>query len=237
MTPISAKPMDYPEAKLLCAIGRLAYERGFVAAWDGNLSVLVEPEIVLCTPTRTSKGFLRPEDLCLVDLAGHQLGGASKPTSEIRLHLAAYRSGKSLEDQDGLLRRSCIHLHPPHATAMAVRRLVPPSDLLAETALYLGKVALVPYHRTGTQEFADSLIPYLPESVAFILANHGALTIGGTLQEAWAYMEILEQACQVCLLSGLPGAPVPLAVEDLSDLADLRNNLRHQLRTEALKPQ
>jgi L-fuculose-phosphate aldolase len=208
------------EAEALCEVGRLAWQRGFVAAWDGNLSIRVDEDLVLCTPTRQSKGFLKPTDLCLVDLAGAQIAGARKATSEIRMHLLIYRH--SPEKQGN---RAIVHLHPPHATALAVCHAAPPAGLLAETDLYLGAVPVIPYKLTGTQEFADALLPFLPERVAFLLANHGAVTTGRSMDEAWGHMEILEQASQVTLLSGFPKEAQLLPQSEIDRLSALRRTL------------
>jgi L-fuculose-phosphate aldolase len=216
------QPLDYlSQASEICEIGRLAWQRGFVAAWDGNISCLVEDDLILCTPTRCSKGFLEPHQLCLVDLEGNQVAGSNMATSEIRMHLLIYRHAPPVD-----LVRAVIHLHPVHATALAICHQTPPRGQLAETELYLGEVPLIPYRRTGTQEFADVLKPYLPDRVAFLLANHGAVTTGRNLAEAWAHMEILEQACQVALVAGLDRQPQALTAEQVDELGRLRQNLR-----------
>ena len=98
----------------ICEIGRRLYNKGFAAANDGNISFRLSEDRVLCTPTRVSKGFMKPDDLCIVDLEGKQLAGKRKRSSEILLHLAIMKARPDV--------RACVHCHPPHATAFAVRR-------------------------------------------------------------------------------------------------------------------
>ena len=126
----------------LCEYGRRAYDKGLVAANDGNLSVRLDENQVLCTPTLQCKGFLKPEDICTVDLDGKHIAGKKRPTSEIRLHLEVYRRRSDVY--------SVIHTHPPHVTGFAVCGKPIPSGILAEPEIFLGEVP--------TAEYALSLI-------------------------------------------------------------------------------
>src|SRR5262245_22493927 len=137
----------------VCDIGRRLHERGFVAAWDGNISHRLPDGSFLCTPTMCPKGRLRPDELCTVDADGRQLGGPRARTSEILLHLAIYRHRPDV--------RAVVHAHPPHATAFAVTGEPVPNGVLPEVEYFLGTVPTVPYQTPGTAKFAESVVPYL----------------------------------------------------------------------------
>ena len=140
----------------ICEIGRRLHARGFVAAWDGNISARLPDGSFLCTPTMCSKGRLNADELCVVDEFGKQLRGPRSRTSEILLHLAIYRHRRDVE--------AVVHSHAPHATAFAVSGEPLPLGVLAEAEYFLGRVPTVPYTLPGTQAFADSVQPYLRET-------------------------------------------------------------------------
>ncbi|HEY1381354.1 MAG TPA: class II aldolase/adducin family protein, partial [Gemmataceae bacterium] len=142
----------------VCDVGRRLHDRGFVAAWDGNISARLGDGTFLCTPTMCPKGRLRPEELCVVDAAGGQLCGPRGRTSEILLHLAIYRHRPDVN--------AVVHSHAPHATAFAVTGEPVPTGVLAEAEYFLGVVPTVPYALPGTQAFADSVVPFLDRTCA-----------------------------------------------------------------------
>ena len=198
----------------ICDVGQRLHERGFVAAWDGNISARLPGGSFLCTPTMCSKGRLIPDELCTVDDAGRQLSGPRGRTSEILLHLAIYRHRLDVQ--------AVVHSHAPHASAFAVCGEPVPSGVLAEAEYFLGSVPTVPYTLPGTQAFADSVVPYLNGSRALILANHGAVTFGPTLELAWGYTEVLDAYCRVLLLSRSLGSPRRLTDDQVAELAELK---------------
>src|SRR5438067_8095495 len=149
---------EYRLRESICAIGRRLDRRGFVAGCDGNVSARLRAGEFLCTPTRTPKCDLRPEDLCVVDPDGRQLCGPRGRTSEILLHLAIYRHRPDV--------RAVVHSHAPHATAFAVTGDPVPTGVLAEAEYFLGAVPTVPYTLPGTQAFADSVVPHLDHTCA-----------------------------------------------------------------------
>src|SRR3954454_814264 len=186
----------YNEWKLreqMCEIGRRVYARGFVAANDGNISFRLSEDRVLCTPTRVSKGFMKPDDLCIVDLDGKQVAGTRKRSSEILLHLSVLKARPDV--------RSCIHTHPPHATAFAVAHEPIPKCILPEFEVFLGEVAIAPYETPGTQAFAETVLPYVKDTDTIILANHGTITYGSDLQDAYFKTEIIDAYCRILILS------------------------------------
>ncbi len=204
----------------ICDVGRRLHYRGFVAAWDGNISARLPDGTFLCSPTMCSKGHLTPDCLCVVDAAGRQSSGARARTSEILLHLAIYRHRPDVQ--------AVVHSHAPHATAFAVAGEPIPSGVLAEAEYFLGPVPTVPYTLPGTQAFADSVAPFLDGARALILANHGCVTFGPTLELAWGYTEVLDAYCRVLLLSRAIGPPHRLSDAQVAELTELRRRAASQ---------
>ena len=177
----------------MCEMGRRAYLKGFVAANDGNISYRLDENRVLCTPTRVSKGFMKPDDLCIVDLEGKQLSGKRKRSSEILLHLAVMKARADV--------RACIHTHPPHATAFAVAHEPIPKCVLPEFEVFLGEVAIAKYETPGTQAFAETVLPYVKDTETILLANHGTITYGSDLEDAYFKTEIIDAYCRILMLA------------------------------------
>ncbi|MEG2174435.1 MAG: class II aldolase/adducin family protein [Oscillospiraceae bacterium] len=177
----------------LLEIGRRMYARGFVAANDGNLSVRVSDESLWITPTGVSKGFLTEEVLLRIDLKGHVLEGTEKPSSETAMHLRIYSENPAV--------MAVVHAHPPYATAFAVAGLALDDLALTEMVQSLGQVPLAPYATPGSIEVADAVAPFCRDYAALLLQNHGALTWGKNLTEAWYRMETVEASAQVLYLA------------------------------------
>jgi L-fuculose-phosphate aldolase len=177
----------------MCEIGRRIYNKGFAAANDGNISLKLAEDRVLCTPTRVSKGFMKPDDLCVVDLDGKQISGKRKRSSEILLHLTVMKARADIH--------SCVHCHPPHATAFAVAREPIPKCVLPEIEVFLGEVAISPYETPGGQKFADTVLPFVNDTETILLANHGTLTYGSDLEDAYFKTEIIDAYCRILLLA------------------------------------
>src|SRR5437588_10589398 len=171
----------------ICDIGRRIYAKGFAAGNDGNISYRLGENEVLCTPTMICKGFMKPADLCIVDMEANQLAGVRKRTSEIRLHLAIMKERPEV--------KSVVHCHPPHATAFAVAREPIPQCVLPEVEVFLGEVPMALYETPGTQKFAETIVPHLKSSNTIILANHGTVTFGPHLEAAYFNSEIIDAYC------------------------------------------
>jgi len=163
--------------------------RGLIAGRDGNLSVRIGTERVLVTPSGYIKALLNPADMVEVDLAGTPRRGSRKPTSELDLHLRILRHRPDVH--------AVVHAHPPTATGFAVAGVEIPGNLLPELAFVVGPVPLVPYGKAGTPELGDRVVPFLKEHNALLLAKHGAVTMGSTLDEAWIRMETLEHSARI----------------------------------------
>ncbi len=174
---------------LICEIGRRMYGRGFVAANDGNISVLIGKNEVLCTPTGVSKGFMSGEDLIVIDRTGNKLRGKGEPSSEMKLHLKIYELNETA--------KAVVHAHPVNATALSVAGLSLEKPILTESVVSVGPVPLAPYATAGTDEVPEAAAPYCKDYKALLLANHGAVTWDADLMKAWYRMESLEQSAEI----------------------------------------
>jgi L-fuculose-phosphate aldolase len=201
----------------ICEVGRRVYNKGFAAANDGNISYRIGENEVLCSPTMICKGFMTPEDICMVDLDGKQLAGVKKRTSEILLHLAIMKERPDV--------RAVVHCHPPHATAFAVTREAIPQCILPEIEVFMGEVPLAPYETPGGQKFADTVRPFLKATNTIILTNHGTVTFGKTLEEAYWKTEILDAYCRILILSKQLGGVTYLNERESRELLDLKKKL------------
>jgi len=201
----------------ICEIGRRVYNKGFAAANDGNISYRIGPNEVLCSPTMICKGFMKPDDICMVDLDGNQLAGIKKRTSEILLHLTIMKERPDV--------RAVVHCHPPHATAFAVAREAIPQCVLPEIEVFMGEVPLAPYETPGGQAFADTVKPFLLATNTIILTNHGTVSFGKTLEEAYWKTEILDAYCRILILSKQLGGITYLNEKESRELLDLKKKL------------
>ncbi|MCA9177343.1 MAG: class II aldolase/adducin family protein [Planctomycetales bacterium] len=177
----------------MCDIGRRIYNKGFAAANDGNITVRVSENEVLCTPTMHSKGFLKPDDIATIDFTGKQIAGRKKRSSEALLHLEIYRQRPEI--------KSVVHCHPPHATAFAVAREPIPQCVLPEVEVFLGDVPITKYETPGGQAFADTIRPFVDRTNVIILANHGTVSYGENVERAYWWTEILDAYCRILMLA------------------------------------
>jgi L-fuculose-phosphate aldolase len=198
----------------MCDIGRRIYNRGFAAANDGNITVRVGANEVLCTPTLHCKGFLQPDDISLVDMTGKQLAGRKPRSSEALLHLEIYKQREDI--------RSVVHCHPPHATAFAVAREPIPQCILPEVEVFLGDVPITKYETPGGQAFADTILPFVKKTNVIILANHGTVSYGETVERAYWWTEILDSYCRILMLARQLGHVQYLGRDKSQELLDLK---------------
>ncbi len=198
----------------ICDIGRRIYAKGFAAGNDGNISFRLSENQVLCTPTMICKGFIKPDDLCTVDMNGKQLSGKRKRTSEVLLHLAIMKERPEI--------KSVVHCHPPHATAFAIAREPIPQCILPEVEVFLGDVPITKYETPGGQVFADTIIPFVKKANVIILANHGTVSYGETVEKAFWWTEILDAYCRMLMLARSLGRVEFLGEQKSNDLLDLK---------------
>jgi L-fuculose-phosphate aldolase len=192
----------------------MLHRLGFMPGTSGNLSVRLNDQRLLVTPTGVSKFLLRSADMVIVDLQGRQLDGYRKVTSEVSMHLAVYRHRDDVT--------AVIHSHPPVATAFACVGRGLDEMLCQEAVMTLGEVPLATYATTGTEEVAASLAPFIPDHDAILMANHGAVSYGGTLLQAFQKMEIVEHLAQIALVAHQLGAPRILKHEQVKQLRDAK---------------
>lgn len=198
----------------ICEIGRRLYARGFAAGNDGNLSYRLSDDVVLCTPTLICKGFMKPDDLCTVDLQGRQLSGPRPRTSEIFLHLEVYRGDPAV--------KSVLHCHPPHAVAFAVAHEEIPTGILPEVEVFLGPVPLAEYETPGNDRFAATIRPFIGRANTVVLSNHGTVSWGPSVERAFWNTEILDAYCRILILAKLIGRVERLPEGKVSELLDLK---------------
>ena len=193
----------------ICSVGRKLWLRGFVDGNGGNISYRIGENEIICTPTLLSKFDMTPNDLCLIDMAGNQLAGRERPTSEVRLHLEAYRNVPQA--------KAVVHCHSPYATAYAICGHVPPPTISSEFDVFIGRVALARYETPGTLEFAETVRPYVAHHNAILLGNHGVMCWADTPTHAEWYVENLEAFCQTFLIARQLGVPYSRIPEEKAE--------------------
>jgi L-fuculose-phosphate aldolase len=194
------------------------YDRGLIAGQDGNVSVRLASGHILVTPTGLSKVDVAPEDLVELTAEGKQVTRGPAASSEIGMHLRIYRERPDV--------RAIVHAHPPVATAFGVAGRDFMDAVLPEVIFHLGRVPLVPFALPGTPALENAMAPYLADHDAFLLASHGATTVGPTLRLAHQRMESLEHAARILQVASQIGSVTPLRAEDISALRAAREAAR-----------
>ena len=201
----------------IVAVCRRLYERGLIAGQDGNVSVRVADDVVLVTPAGFSKVDVRAADLVTLHLDGTppgRLREGKTPSSEVRVHLAAYRARPDI--------RAVVHAHPPAATGFAVAGIPLDYASLAEMVYNVGPVPIVVFAMAGGDELADRTAEALTGCDAALLANHGAVTVGPSLRIAHQRMESLEHAARILVVARLVGRVKRLSSKQVSELELMR---------------
>ena len=202
----------------LCDIGRRLWQRAYVDGNGGNIAIRVGEDIALCTPTLVSKGFMKPEDMCLVDFEGNQLCGAKKRTSEILMHL------QIMKRQPRAV--ATCHCHPPYSTGFAVAGVEPPTCMIPEYEVF-SSVAIAPYRTPGTPEMGQLVADLVDKHNTILMANHGVVSWShNNLEDAYFKMEILEAYCRTILVASQLGVPVKtMSAPQLQDLLKIKQSL------------
>lgn len=209
---------DFEAKKAIIEAGKRMYLKGFVASNDGNISVKTGPNAIWATPTGVSKGYMTPDMLVKLDLNGKVLLGRCKPSSEIKMHLRVYHENPQV--------MAVTHAHPPVATSFAIAGLQLDRAILPEAVVNLGTVPIAPYATPGSQEVPDSIAPFCKSHNAVLLANHGALTWGKDVFEAYHRLESLEYYATVLMYTGnIIGKANELSCNQVSKLVEIRENL------------
>lgn len=201
----------------LCEVGRRLYRNGYIAAMEGNMSVRFSDDEVMSTPTAVCKGYLSPEMIVTCDMQGRQLTGTHKLSTEIQMHLAVYRARPDV--------KAVVHAHPPKSTGFAAAGVPLSNAVLAEVVVTLGCIPLAEYGTPSTQELADSVDHLIRMSDGLLLSNHGALTVGKDVYDAYYKMEVVEHFAEISLISRLLGGERLLPRQEVSRLLDLRKKV------------
>ena len=209
-------PNDSEAKKLIVEIGRRMYMKNFVAANDGNISCKVDKETLWTTPTGISKGFMSEAELVKMRLDGTIINqGELAPSSEIKMHLRVYK-----EREDAL---AVCHAHPPVATSFAIAGIGLEKAIYPAALVSLGTVPCVPYETPGTERLADSITSYVRDCNALLLANHGVVTWGTSLMEAWYRLESTEHYATLlmysCNIIGKANVLSPAQMDELLNLS------------------
>jgi len=208
---------DFRHRRDIVEVGRRIWQRGYVAASDGNISIRLSDGRILITPTGLSKGFLEPDDLVVVDASGKKLSGRREPTSELAMHIFVYESRPDV--------CSVVHAHPPKATGFAVAGVHLAQCVLPEVILTLGGVPLAQYATPSTSEVPASIEQFIRSYNAMLLRSHGVLTLGDDVFQAYYRMETVEHFAEITLAARALGGAPPLSSEEVQKLLRARENL------------
>ena len=201
----------------ICGVGTNLWNRGMVAANDGNISARLSGNEILCTPTGVSKGCLTPEMLCRLSLDGDVLGHASGPgpSSEVKMHLRVYQVSPDVG--------AVVHAHPMFGTVFAIKGEPLAGKMMPESVIAMPEIPLAPYGTPSTPAVADSVEPFVLSHTACLLESHGALSWGPSLQAAYLNMERLEYTAKLTFLARLIGAERELPQEEIDKLVGMRS--------------
>ena len=194
--------------------GRRLWDRGFVASNDGNISVRLDETRLLTTPTGVSKGFMTPDMLVVTDMDGRVVAGDRRPSSELKMHLEVYRQRPDV--------KAVVHAHPPTATGFAVAGIPLDRAVLAEVITTLGSIPIAEYATPSTDELPAAIRTYIRAHDGLLLANHGALAVGGDVFGAYYRMETIEHFARISLVARTLGREHLLSRGEVLRLQDLR---------------
>ena len=194
----------------LIRVCRLIYDRGWVAMNDGNVSIRLDDDRILCTPTAVSKGFVELEDVIVCDMQGCKVSGRRECTSEIAMHITIYTMRPDV--------RSVVHAHPPVATGFATAGRALDKALLPEVVIQLGAVPLASYGLPGTPALSDGMLPWIPQYDALLLENHGCTAYGRDVWEAFFRMEMVEHFARITFVAEMLGGAKALPREEVDKL-------------------
>jgi L-fuculose-phosphate aldolase len=195
-------------------IGRLVFQKGWVAANDGNITIRLDAERILATPTGVCKGMMHLDDLIIVDMHGNKISGRAERTSEIAMHLKIYELRPEI--------KAVVHAHPPVATGFAAAGKSLNLGLLPEVVIGLGCVPLAGYGLPGTPALTEPMLPLIPKYDALLMANHGAVCYGEDVFKAYFRMETMEHFARITLVAELLGGAKVLPRQEVDKLLDSR---------------
>lgn len=198
----------------LIEVGASLYRSGMLAGTDGNLSARIDSETILITRSGVAKGRLKKGDFVTLELGGKVLDSDCRPSSEAAMHLTVYNERPEVG--------SCVHAHPPFSTSFAVAGIKLERNVLPEVAVFVGDIPLVEYAPPGVGAISIAIRPYVKECNAFLLRNHGLLTVGKTIDEAFYRHETVEHYARIMFLALRLGNVNTIPSDELKRLDDLR---------------
>jgi L-fuculose-phosphate aldolase len=200
-------------ARSIVLICHKLYERGFVTATDGNVSARLECGNILVTPTALNKGQVGESDLVEVKADGSPITLSRKASTELDMHLFIYQQRTDVQ--------AVVHAHPPHATGFATARIPLTACLFPEVIVGLGAIPLADYATPSTKEVSKSLEPHVKTADAILLANHGVVTYGKDVEDAYFKMEKVEHAAHITFVAKMLGGEKPLSAGDIDKLTKI----------------
>lgn len=202
----------------ICDIGRRLWLKDYTDGNGGNITIRVGDNLALCTPTLICKGFMTPEDMCLVDLDANQLAGTRVRTSEAKTHFGIMKRQPAA--------KACVHAHPPHATAFAISNATIPSALIPEAEVFLGRIGVAKYETPGTPANAEEVGRVGVDHQAVLMQNHGVIVWGKDVEDAYWKMENIDAYCRTVGFAASLGTGLHrFGPDKLKDLIDLRQKL------------
>ena len=210
----------------ICEIGRYVWQKGWIAANDGNITIRMDGDRLLCPPTGVCKGLMQPDDLIICDMQGNKISGVKERTSEIAMHQTVYGLRPDV--------KSVVHAHPPVATGYATAGRALNQALLPEVIIGLGCVPLAEYGLPGTPALTDGMLPYIPKYDAILMANHGAVCYGGDVFQAFFRMETVEHYARIAFVAELLGGATVLSKTEVDKLFDARTRYGVKARAGAV---
>jgi L-fuculose-phosphate aldolase len=195
-------------------IGRLVFQKGWVAANDGNITIRLDADRILATPTGVCKGMMHPDDLIIMDMQGNKISGRLNGTTEIGMHLTVYKMRPDV--------KAVVHAHPPVATGYASAGRQLNQALLPEVIISLGCVPVADYGLPGTSALTEGMLPLIPKYDALLMANHGAVCYGEDVYKAYFRMETMEHYARIALVAELLGGAKALPRREVDKLLDAR---------------
>ncbi len=211
---------EYRLRQEIIRVTRIVANQGLIRSSDGNISIRLDDDRFLVTPSGLYKMSMEPDDPIVVDMTGKVIEGKPglKPTSEVGMHLEAYRQRPDIH--------AVLHAHPPYATALTIAGIPFPTDILPEVLIALGEVPSAPYATPGTRSLAESIQEPIKNHNAILLSNHGSLTVGKILEEALINLERLEHAAYTYHLAQALGDLRPLPAAELTRLREIGKQMR-----------
>ncbi|MBL8863255.1 MAG: class II aldolase/adducin family protein [Planctomycetes bacterium] len=217
---IQSRGWSDEEARLrsaICEIGRLCYQRNYIVGADGNISARLADGTLIITPAGAMKGFLAPEQLAHVDLQGRPVDLGPKASTEVGIHLVSYRERPDV--------RAVLHCHPPHAVALTLAGIDMQIPVIPEIIVTIGGIPTAPFGTPGTDELAASIRDIVRCSDTVVMQNHGSVTLGANLLDAYKKLDMLEHTAKILWIANCIGTVKPLPADAVQKLLGTRTEL------------